>query len=174
MSARAFRLIAAAAAAGFLVLAHTPAAAAAPPPLPEPPPIIPGSPFGNDFYYNLMEIPAPATTDTRGVRTGTNVDPSASDTGMPGDKLGNSPPHPNPVTDANARYGIEAGQTRPQPPYPGVNIGAGNQSAPLEDPYGRPPENVAVPEAAAPTTVPGGPGIPAPVLEDPYGRPPAS
>jgi hypothetical protein len=172
MSARASRLITAAAATGLLVSALAPTAVAAPPPLPEPPPIIPGSPFGNNFYYNLMEIPGPATTDSRGVRTGTNVDTSQSDTGMPGSKLGNSPPRPNPFTDSNARYGIAAGGIPPQAFSPGVNISAGIESTPLEDPYGRPPQNIAGPEAVAPTTEPGGPGIPAPVLEDPYGRPP--
>jgi hypothetical protein len=176
MSATTFRLITAAAVAGSLAWAtHVPAATAAPPP---PPPYVPGAPVpfpGSYLYpYNVIPVPAPATTDARGVRINTNADPSQSAIGMPNDKLGNSPNKPNYLTSSSTRNGITAGTAPPTGGSPGVNVVGGNVTTALEDPTGAPPKNATTPEAAAPTVLPGGPGNPPPLLEDPHGGVPAA
>ncbi|GAC1410905.1 MAG: hypothetical protein NVSMB60_32620 [Mycobacterium sp.] len=176
MPATTFRLITAAAVAASLAwAAPVPAATAAPPP---PPPYIPGAPLpgpGSYLYpYNVIPVPAPATNDARGVRIGTNADPSQTAIGMPNDKLGNSPNKPNYLTSSSTRNGITAGIAPPAGGSPGINVVGGNVTTALEDPTGAPPKNATTPEAAAPTTLPAGPGNPAPLLEDPHGGiPPA-
>ncbi len=156
--------------------ALAPQASAEPAPLPPQPYYVPGYigliPGSYAYQPYVQYVTPPAANDTRGVRTGTNADPALSGTGLPGHKLGASPGRPNVMTLASARYGISAGMTPPQPPaWGGVNVGAGSQTAPLEDPTGQ-PVGVVGPESTMATDYAGYPVGPGPVLEDPYGQPP--
>ncbi|WP_238396347.1 hypothetical protein [Mycolicibacterium sp. CBMA 234] len=157
-----------------LLLTADPAHAQPPPP----PPWIPGAPLpfpGSFSYpYNIIAVPAPATTDARGVRMAAGVDPAAAADGLPGSKLGNSPNKPNILTSSSTRNGIAAGTVPAQPPNPGVNIGAGQENPALEDPSGKPPASATGVESSPPTSAPGGPGAPAPILESPSGKPATS
>ncbi|MUL67577.1 hypothetical protein BOO86_24110 [Mycobacterium sp. CBMA 234] len=157
-----------------LLLTTDPAHAQPPPP----PPWIPTAPLpfpGSFSYpYNIIAVPAPATTDARGVRMGAGVDPAAAADGLPGSKLGNSPNKPNILTSSSTRNGIAAGTVPAQTPNPGVNIGAGQENPALEDPNGKAPASATGVESSAPTTAPGGPGAPAPILESPTGKPATS
>ncbi|SKD81696.1 hypothetical protein [Mycobacteroides abscessus] len=162
--------------AGVLAALTAPVAAADPPPIPfvpgvpAPLPAVPGS--YTYSYYNFPAV-APATTDARGIKIATNADPGATAAGLPGSKLGNSAHPPNIQSSSSTRYGIAGGVAAPPAPSTtGVNYGGGNESPALEDPYGRPPQNIKAIEAPAPPTVM--PGAPTPpVLEDPHGEPPA-
>ncbi|MBE5494986.1 MULTISPECIES: hypothetical protein [Mycobacteroides] len=162
--------------AAALAIAAAPAASADPAPpipfipaIPAPLPAVPGS--YTYSYYNFPAV-APATVDARGVKIATNADPGAAGSGMPGSKLGNAAHPPNIQSSSSTRYGIAGGISRPvAPSTTGVQFGAGNESPALEDPYGRPPQNIGGAEAATPPTVmPGAPA--APILEDPHGQPP--
>lgn len=146
--------------------------------LPSPPPWVPGAPQPNpgsySYPYSIIAVPAPATTDARGVRAAATVDPSATASGMPGSQLGSSPNKPNILTSSSTRYRVGAGSS-PNPSLPtvnpGTNIGAGMGVPTLEDPGGAAPTTAAGAESSQPTSVPPIPGQPAPILEAPNGQP---
>lgn len=146
--------------------------------LPSPPPWVPGAPQPNpgsySYPYSIIAVPAPATTDARGVRAAATADPSATASGMPGSQLGLSPNKPNALTSSSTRYRIGAGSS-PNPSLPtvnpGANIGAGMEAPTLEDPGGATPTTAAGAESSQPTSVPPIPGQPAPILETPNGQP---
>lgn len=115
-------------------------------------PFIPGPPSvpypGASSYAPYFQLTlAPATTDTRGVRTGgLTGDPSMTSVLMPGSKPGNA--FPNLVqqyTSANARYGIQGGTAPPQGAavglLPGMVAGAGPAPIGLENPGGQSPQS---------------------------------
>lgn len=153
------------------VTASAPAAMAIPD-MPLPPPYIPGVPIqiGGAYSYQpyVPYVLPPATTDTRGVRTGTNADPAQTALGLPTSRLGESLGQPGLLTGSSARYGIVAGATSAEPPSPGGNYAGGAPAAVLEDPDGAAPPTMSPPEAIPQPTfvgLPGGSG-----LEDPFGR----
>ncbi len=135
-----YRVIAAAVLAVALALATPFAAAAEPSIVPFQPGLDPfGDAFatGGSFNYelNLIESPAPATTDARGVLVNTNAVGSQPLKGMPGSKLGNTD-----VGEASSRLQglVTVGNIHPVPAHLGVNISGGPSQVTLEDPYGRP------------------------------------
>lgn len=156
---------------GALVMAATASAQ------PSPPPWIPGAPQANpgsySFPYSIIAVPAPATTDARGIRAAATADPGAEASGIPGSQLGLSPNKPNALTSSSTRYRIGAG-SNPSPSLPtvnpGTNIGAGMEVPTLEDPGGAAPKTAPSAESSQSTIVPPIPGQPAPILEAPGGQ----
>ncbi|WP_149371383.1 hypothetical protein [Mycolicibacterium sp. P9-64] len=154
---------------------QSPHAQANPPILPFPPPYVPAPgntpavvyPGATDYRPYYQYVLPPSATDTRGVRTGTNADPSQSNLGLPGSKLGESTGAPNQITAASARYGIQGGLNPPQPPAPGFNAAAGSPPTALEDPTGAPPKSPVPPEAAGSGTDAYGGPLPGALLEPP-------
>lgn len=146
---------------------------AQPPALPDPPPYLPGNvdpaPGSFDYPYNIIVVGPPATTDARGVRINTNVDPGQQLSGLPGSQLGNTAQAPGSLTNSSAQYGIGVGNSHPLPPNPGISISAGHgNGVPLEHPAGLPPSSITNPESSAPDS---DPTVPALALEDPEGTP---
>jgi hypothetical protein len=140
---------------------------AAQPEVPAPPPWVPLEPtaFPGDYsyLYNVIAVGPPPTSDARGVRVASNVDPAAQSVGLPGDMLGNGPLQPGPLVTSNARYGISAGMEPAGTNRGGVDISSGNARQPTgENPTGAPPSTPPEPESTMPTTlqVPDNPELP--------------
>jgi hypothetical protein len=158
------------------VIAEAPTASADTSPLPKPPGfsqpnfgILDGS---YQYYYDFITTNPPAANDARGVRVVTNADPDAQSFGLPGSELGNSAPRNNNLTPSSARGDMTGGLASPQPISTGINIGAGNESAVLEDPDGQPPQDVAGRGAQPAGNITAGPARSVLTLEDPHGQPP--
>jgi hypothetical protein len=125
-------------------LTVAPVAWADPPALPGPPPWIPevpGTPYQGtgSYLYNYIDVPPPALVDARGVNIGTNADAGQQLQGLPGDKLGNGPRHPNALTSANTIYGIEGGTAPAATLTLGEAISAGATDNTMEKPSGQQP-----------------------------------
>ncbi|WAC91893.1 hypothetical protein [Mycobacterium sp. Aquia_213] len=171
MTVMALRLIPAAVIGALLALAQAPAAGADPPPPVPPAPFLPNTGFipgAYGYLYGVYVTPPPATVDARGVKASAFGDPDAQEFGMPGSKLGNSPPVAGFFTGASAQYYITAGQTVLPPVVKGPYAMALSPGTPPENPDGIPPEKRPGPESIQP-----GPQsvVVPPVLETPGGRP---
>jgi hypothetical protein len=125
-----------------------------PPPVPPP-----GSSFGPPGWAPPPKVGAPpvfanthGSTDSRGVKVTSNADPAEAGTGLPGSVLGNAPaPNQNlgPNHGVSAFAGFEAAP--PQSSGGGTQVGAAAPT--LEDPHGRPLQDVPAPPVA-PTVKP--------------------
>jgi hypothetical protein len=163
--------------AGLSVLA-APGIAGADPAAPSPPPYVDLVPYAYpgsyQYFYNLIPVMGPATTDARGIRATTNADPAMSAEGLPGSQLGLSPNKVNGLgTYTSTRNNISAGPAPAQIVQPGIAVGAGNQMPTVEDPSGAPPKNPPGAESSQPTSAPAVPGN-SQILENPGGQPTGS
>jgi hypothetical protein len=127
-----------------------------PPPVPPP-----GAAFGPPGWTPRPEVGSPPVfanthgpTDSRGVKVTSNADPAEASTGLPGSVLGNSvTPNQNlgPNHGVSAFAGFEA--TPPRSSGGGTQVGAAAPT--LEDPHGRPLQDVLAPPVL-PTVKPPG------------------
>ena len=148
--------------------------------VPTQPGYIPGSlsalvyPGSYQYFYNLIPVSGPATTDARGIRAVASVDPASEANGLPGSQLGLTANKSSPLgNNASMRYHISAGLSPAPVVQPGLSIGAGEDAPTVEDLGGAPPKSAPSAESAPSTVAPAVPGN-SQVVEDPGGAAPGS
>ena len=182
MSGRLLRRFGAGVLAGALGVAVAPGASQAIPGdlTPTQPGYIPGGisslvyPGSYQYFYNLIPVSGPATTDARGIRAVASVDPASEANGLPGSQLGLTANKSSPLgNNASMRYHISAGLSPAPSVQPGLSIAAGDDVPTVEDLGGAPPKTAPGAESAQSTTVPAVPGN-SQIVEDPGGAAPGS
>jgi hypothetical protein len=130
-----------------------------------PPPVPPvGAAFGPPGWTPPPRVGAPPVfanthgpTDSRGVKVTSNADPAEAGTGLPGSVLGNSPT-PNQNLGPNHGVSAFAGFEAAPPPSSGGGTQVGAAAPTLEDPHGRPLQDVLAPPVAPTVKSPGATG----------------